>query len=258
MRNAIAHLLSSLQCRSLLSAILLSACSVALVSAQDEVEVAALATDDQAATTTARVIPAPQTNIATPVAAENTPAIPVLEEVDHAVVKDKLTQLLNATKTATWNTKVCEYLGEKVEEQYVKTAWAGIDLQRVKVITGRAAGKTLLLRGDTVHVGWLKFSHTNRMVQTLRSNSLKLNGFLDDVEHMLGDWDNVVVSDEAGVWRFDYVASNDSNSNLWMDPATMKAIKIETYDEAGELAGCYEYDSIMYNPKLSSKTWKRR
>lgn len=260
MRHAIAHLLSSLPSRALLSAIVfsVSACSVAFVSesqAQDDVEVAALAPDVDAAP--ARAIPAPQANIAS-VAVDDTPAIPVLEEVDHAVVKDKLTQLSNATKTATWNTRVCEHLGEKTEEQNVKTAWAGTDLQRVKVLTGRAAGKTLLLRGDTVHVGWLKFSHTNSMVQTLRGNSLKLNGFLDDVQHMLGNWDNVVVSDEAGLWLFDYVASNDLRSKMWMDPVTLKAVKIETYDEAGELAGCYTYDSIIYNPKLSAKTWKRR
>ena len=261
MRNAIAHLLSLLQSRTLIGAIVVSACSVAFVSAapaQDDVQVAALSADEAVPT---RAIPAPQTNIASTVTvdvAAEEPAIAVLQEVDHTVVKDKLAQLIKETKTATWNTKVCEHLGEKMEESTVKVAWAGIDLQRVKVLTGRAAGKTLLLRGDTVHVGWLKFDHSNRMVQTLRGNSLRLNGFLDDVEHMLNTWDEVVVSEEDGLWLFDFVASNDMQTKMWMDPVTLQAAKIKTFDEDGLLAGCYEYDSVTYNPKPSAKTWKRR
>ena len=179
-----------------------------------------------------------------------------LGNVDRAIAKEKLTRLITETKTAKWNTKVCETLGEKIEESTTENCWAGVDMQRIKVLTGRAAGKTLFIRGEKVHAGWLKFHHSNSMVKTIRGNSLRLNGFFDDIEAMLLDWDNVVIDDVAGTWVFNFHAPTGLESRMHLNPANMIVIKMEAFED-GQKVGCYEYDSVVYNPELPARTWRK-
>ncbi len=183
-------------------------------------------------------------------------AVSPIPEIDRNIVKEKITQLVTNTKSASWNTKVCEYLGDKTEESTLRVMWAGSDLQRLEVLTGRAAGKTLIVRGDTIHVGWLKFNHTNSLVKTLRGNSVKGNGYLDDMQHILNDWNNTTIVDENGYWVIDYTSPVGLPAKIWLDPLTMKVAKSHLYEE-GKLVGEYEYDTVVYNPKLSEKTWKK-
>lgn len=180
----------------------------------------------------------------------------VFRIVDRDLAKSRISQLVNETKTAMWKAKIMETLGDDVEHSSIVTAWAGPDLQRIKVKSGRGAGKTLLVRGDMVSSGWLKFRHTNSMVKTVRGNSLKLNGYLDDLAHMLTDWDSVTLTDEAGNWIIEFVATNGVDSKLWLDSTTLKASKLEAR-ENGALVGIYEYQSVIYNPKLPASYWKK-
>lgn len=181
---------------------------------------------------------------------------PVFRIVDRDLAKSRIAELVSETKTAMWKTKIMERMEEEVEHSSIITAWAGPDLQRIKVKSGRGAGKTLLVRGEMVSSGWLKFRHTNSMVKTVRGNSLKLNGYLDDLSHLLTDWDSVTLTDEAGNWIIEFVATNGVNSKLWIDSTTLKASKLEARED-GALVGLYEYESVIYNPKLPASYWKK-
>lgn len=180
----------------------------------------------------------------------------ILTGVDRDVVRARLDRLVNETKTAYWRARVTETLGDETEVSTIVTAWAGTELQKIKIKSGRGAGKTLLLKGDTVYSGWMRMRHTNSMVRTIRGNSLKLNGYLDDLQFILPDWNSVVVFREGDSLRLEFVASNAVDSKLWLDAETLIGKKFEAY-KAGKLVGLYEYQGVIYNPNLPAKTWKR-
>ena len=181
---------------------------------------------------------------------------PAFRIVDRDLAKSRIAQLVTETKTAMWKAKIMETTGDEVERSSIATAWAGTELQRIKVKTGRGAGKTLLVRGDMVSSGWLKFRHTNGMVKTVRGNSLKLNGYLDDLAHLLTDWESVAMTDYGGDWIIEFVAPNGVDSKLWINSTTLKASKMEARED-GALVGLYEYESVVYNPKFPPSFWKK-
>lgn len=176
--------------------------------------------------------------------------------VDRDLAKSRIAQLVSDTETAMWKAKIMEIMGDETEHSSISVAWAGPELQRIKVKKGRGAGKTLLVRGDMVSSGWLKFRHTHSMVKTVRGNSLKLNGYLDDLAHLLTDWESVTLTDDGDDWIIEFIAPNGVDSKLWIDSTTLKASKMEAREE-GALVGTYEYDSVIYNPKFPSNFFKK-
>lgn len=180
----------------------------------------------------------------------------VFRIVDRDLAKSRISQLVAETKTAMWKAKIMEMQDDEVERTSIVVAWAGPELQRIKVKTGRGAGKTLLVRGDMVSSGWIKVRHTSSMVRTLRGNSLKLNGYLDDLAHLLTDWESVTLTEEGDDWIVEFIASNGVDTRLWLNSTSLKASKLEAREE-GALVGVYEYDQVVYNPKFPPKFWKK-
>ncbi len=180
----------------------------------------------------------------------------VLDDAARELARQRLTKLVEETTTALWKGRVEETLGDVTEVSTTRVVWAGPEQQRIKILSGRGAGKTLVVQGDIVRAGWMKFHHTSRTVKTLRGNSLKLNGYLDDFRFILDQWEHVHIEHDMGKWMVAFIDPTGLDLKIWIDPSTLIAGRCEAYD-SGKLVGRYEYESVVYNPELPANVWKK-
>jgi outer membrane lipoprotein-sorting protein len=166
-----------------------------------------------------------------------------------AEVQAKLDTLVKTTKTMTWTHTTYEKKGKDIERTQGNVWWQGVDLQRIEVTGGRGEGHTVILTGKRLDTGMITFDFDSRMVLSLRGNTVRQNGYLDDLALALQQWDRATVAEEAGLWVLGYTTGTGLPSKLWLNPQSLAATKNES-TQNGEVVERYEYTNVKYNPAL--------
>lgn len=164
-------------------------------------------------------------------------------------VRAKLESLLKTTRTMTWTHTTWEKKGKDIETTTGNVWWQGIDKQRIDVTGGRGEGRTVILTGTRLDTGMITFDYNNRMVLSLRGNTVRQNGYLDDLELALKQWERATVTEESGLWVLGYTTGTGLASKLWFNAQTLAVTKNES-TQNGEVVERYEYSAVKYNPAL--------
>ena len=172
-----------------------------------------------------------------------------------AEARTRLEQLLKTTRTMTWSHTTYEKKGTDIEKTVGNVFWQGVDLQRIDVTGGRGEGRTVILTGKRLDTGMITFDFDNRMVLSLRGNNVRQNGYLDDFELALKQWDRVTVDQDGALWVLGYTTATGLPSRIWLNPQTMAVTKNES-TQNGEVVERYEYSNVKYNPVLAPDTFE--
>ncbi len=171
-----------------------------------------------------------------------------------AEAKLALQNVLDNTKTMSWSHTTNEWKGKKHEYTQGNAFWKGIDLQRIDVTDGRGKGRTVVLLGKKLDTGWINFDFDSKMVLSLRGNTVRQNGYLDDLALALKNWESCSFAFEDSMWVIGYKTATGLDAKMWVYPGSLKVLKTESY-ENGKTVERYEYKDIKYNPPLDDDLW---
>jgi hypothetical protein len=135
---------------------------------------------------------------------------------------------------------------------------------RLDVFGGRGAGATAILHQGRVYgfkrglLSFIKRSYEpdHPRVRSLRGNSMTRNGFMDDLNEVVDQWDQVTVetrSPETVIIRYRDGEGLQSTVHLRRNP--IRVLIHERSDRDG-LAERYTYSEVRYNPPIEPASLK--
>jgi outer membrane lipoprotein-sorting protein len=178
-------------------------------------------------------------------------------------VRDKMTALIKDTKTLQWFQKTWATKDGEEEKTSAECFWAGPEKMRLNVKEGRGSGATALYHKGKV-IGFqpgmfsfvkLSYDVRDQEVLGLRGGDLTQNGFFDDFELVLKQWDAVEIGQDKGDIVVAFKNHEGLPAKMWLEPATFAPRRIEGY-ENGKAVDRVVYEKVVFNPALDLKIFE--
>ncbi len=188
-----------------------------------------------------------------PAVAEEAPAAP------RELVRKALRQRLDGLKTAKWKHDIWATNGEDEQHTIGEAYWRDDGRIRIDIVGGDNKGGTAILVGDKV-VGWkrgmlsfakLSFEYTNKRVLSVRGQTMKMSGFLDDFRAILEQDDAVVTAASKDEFVVDYRGDQGFPTRMWLRLSELYPYRIEVR-EGDKVVEKHVYSDVEYNPSLDA------
>lgn len=204
-------------------------------------------------------VAAPTLPTAAPSVETEDPAVPT-DDSRRVALRQQIEQVVTTTKTARFEQDALEWMGDENERAAGTLLWKGPDHIRIETREGRAAGSTAVLNGDKV-IAWFNalsfikpsYDWNSKTVLSLRGNSMKDAGFLDDFAAIFDTWERVTTDFSGPNPKLQYKDAKGLDVTVTLNGADPVGVaQIETH-EGGRLVGRLTVRKIEYNPPLDDK-----
>jgi outer membrane lipoprotein-sorting protein len=176
---------------------------------------------------------------------------------EQADLQRRLRQLVDTVETATWSHDIWMTNGSKEQHTQANVWWSAGQRVRVDVVGGDDKGGTAVMEGTKVtgfrrgmlSFAKLSFDVNDKMVCSVRGQSMQKTGFFHHIRHILAHWDDVRLSLDNGDAIFDFTNDEGHPTRLWLRVADLHVHRIEVR-EAGKLVEKHAYSKIRYAANL--------